>query len=267
MDDDATTGRRAAIDRSPRFPFIPLSKALDRVAQFYEHEKRGVAPYSAVAQHWGYSPSSSGALQTLAALKNYGLLEGGRNSLRLTDLAIRILLDKRPDPAERIKLMRQAALNPIIAAEVNKNWPDDLPSDATLNHFLVLEREFNEATARKAIEILKQNELLTKSARTHDISHALLTNEESDAEQEVKENTSARHVISTERTPQTMTPRPDRVQQLTAPSGESVELRFAEVPTKRVYEFLKAYANFMAIQCAADPMEGGPGGETSSGPN
>lgn len=250
-ENSAVQVHKAALDRSPRFPFIPLARALERASQFYENEKRGTAPFAAAAQHWGYSPTSSGAMQTFAALKNYGLLAGPRSAMRLTDLALKILLDKRPDSNDRAMAMRQAALTPSIAVDVYEKWPEGLPSDATLNHFLVLDRGFNESTALKSIEIIKQNESLTMSASQYGISDAVETNEGSDMESRQEEKTAALG-------PTRQTPMPKNliqqveIQRVRAPSGETVELRFEGTPAKRVYEFLKAYAEFMAAQSPAE---------------
>src|ERR1700693_2776438 len=92
---------RKARERSARFPFISLKTALDRATKFYEHERRGTAPYPTAAQYWGYKASSSSATQTFGALRSYGLLDGTRKNMRLSELALRILLDKRPDFTER----------------------------------------------------------------------------------------------------------------------------------------------------------------------
>lgn len=264
MEDDSTV-RKGAIDRSPRFPFIPLARALERASQFYENEKRGVAPFAAAAKHWGYSPTSSGGMQTLAALNYYGLIEGGRGALRLSELALRILLDKRPESVDRKRLMRQAALTPAIAAEVNSKWPDGLPSEATLNHFLVLDRGFNEATALKAIDIIKQNELLTVSASEYAISDDSEINMRSDMQAQTREKTAALQPTGQPPSPKNVAQQ-GHVEQVRVPAGQSIELRFSGEPTKKVYEFLVAYATFMADQYEAEettPSETRTGGETT----
>lgn len=152
-------------ERSPNFPFISLQTALERAQEFYDKEKRGTAPYVVAAKHWDYSPTSSGALQTAAALKQYGLMAdeggGGNRKMRLTDLALRILLDTRPDSVEREQFKRQAALTPPVAAEIYEKWPTELPSPENLNHYLVLERGFSQQTALKVANIIKENETFT----------------------------------------------------------------------------------------------------------
>src|SRR4051794_18119731 len=100
-------------DRSPNYPFIPLEMALMRAHQFYEEEKRGWAAVPVIAKHWEYSERSSALLQTIAALKSYGLMEeegrGQERRLKLSELALRILLDQRPNSLERRDWMQRAA--------------------------------------------------------------------------------------------------------------------------------------------------------------
>ena len=175
-------------ERSPNFPFISLQTALERAQAFYDKEKRGTAPYVVAAKHWGYSPTSSGALQTTAALKQYGLLadeESGKNrKVHLTELAIRILLDARPDSVEREQFKRQAALTPAVAAEIYGKWRAELPSPENLNHYLVLDRGFSQQTAVKVANIIKENEAFTATPHLAIISRKPET--DIDLEPEVK---------------------------------------------------------------------------------
>jgi hypothetical protein len=191
MAGDDAQPRTPTKERSPNFPFISLGRALERAQQLYKHEKRGAAPFKVVAEHWGYSPSSSGALQTAGALKQYGLLadeDGGKErKLRLTEIALRILIDTREDSTERDQLKRQAALMPPVAAEVYKLYPDALPSDATLHHYLALERGFNPDTAMRVIRILKENEGVARFASEATASAAERTEKDSPSPADVSE--------------------------------------------------------------------------------
>src|SRR5689334_2255157 len=87
--------------RSPAYPFIPLQKAVERAATLYERNKRHSTPLAVAAGLWGYKEKSSGGLQTVSALKQFGLLldegSGDKRHVRLTELAFRILLDEVPD--------------------------------------------------------------------------------------------------------------------------------------------------------------------------
>lgn len=128
--------------RSPSFPFIDLREAAERARTLHDAERRnGIRPEIAAA-HWGYSAKSSGAMQTIAALRAYGLLEG-EGMVRLTDRAAHLLLDDAGSP-ERARLLREASLAPPVHARLWERYHADLPSDKSLRSFLVLELGFNE---------------------------------------------------------------------------------------------------------------------------
>src|SRR4051812_23980677 len=91
-------------ERSPSFPFISLRKAIERAEAFYSGHRREPTRLPALAQTWGYSASSSGLQQTVAAMKQFGLLEeegsGPERKVRISELARRILADLRPGVRE-----------------------------------------------------------------------------------------------------------------------------------------------------------------------
>jgi len=153
------TSRKKARVRSPESPFVPLAKAIERAKEFWVEEKRGAAPVKVAAEHWGYKPKSSGALQTIAALKHFGLMSdegaGDARKVKLTDLARRIVLDEQPDSEERAKAIRQAALTPKLYGQIWKKWGAELPSNGTFRTHLVLDRSFNESSADDVIKCYK----------------------------------------------------------------------------------------------------------------
>jgi len=161
MSDDEQAGKskRGAVHRSPSFPAISLKTAIDRARTFYQHEKRSAANVVVASKHWGYSFSSSGGKQTLAALIAYGLMDdkgsGEQRHVQLTDLAFRILLDERPDSTERDKALYKAALTPKLHAEIFGRWPDTLPSDPNLRHYLLIDKKFNENSVDDFIRQLR----------------------------------------------------------------------------------------------------------------
>jgi hypothetical protein len=141
--------------RSPSYPGIPLDVALDRARSLYEQEGRHSAPVTAIVEHWGYGQKSSGGLITLAALKKFGLLadEGNRDrrQAKLTDLALRILLDEREDMTDLRAAVQQAALTPPIHKALWERYGSRLPSDATLRTHLLLELDFTESGVKEFI--------------------------------------------------------------------------------------------------------------------
>ena len=143
--------KRARQGRSPAYPYISLRKALLRADGLRCAEGKHTVPRSSAYHVWGIGDKSSGARQTVAALKQFGLLEyegtGVDRKIRLSDRALKILLDKRPESPERDELIRQTALTPLIYAELWREWGAELPSDATIETYLVRDREFNESAA------------------------------------------------------------------------------------------------------------------------
>ncbi|BAM87140.1 hypothetical protein S58_11300 [Bradyrhizobium oligotrophicum S58] len=140
---------RARKERSPSYPFISLPKALERAKAFDEAHRRSAARLATVAGTWGYSPSSSGLLQTASALKAYGLLEdsgrGDDRKVQLSDLAQRILHDARPGAREAA--IREAAMRPRLFSEYGEKWLPQRPSDSHCLSELRLDRGFTEAAA------------------------------------------------------------------------------------------------------------------------
>jgi hypothetical protein len=226
-------------DRNPNFPFINLENALERATQFYREEKRGSAPFTAAAKHWGYSPTSSGAAQTVAALKNYGLLtdenSGAQRKVRLSELALRILLDSRPDSPDLGRLKRQAALLPPIASEIYEKWPDGLPSDHTLHHYLMFEKNFTQEASYKVGRIIKENEVFTICNLSDSLSSYNREEEDSKMQQTIQSQGDAvgggaqglKGAARTER--------------IIDPEGMDIVLQFSGEPTSDSYEFLRDY--------------------------
>ena len=153
-----TPPRKPRQGRSPAFPFISLEKALERAEAFRVAEggrPRHYSPMVSVARSWGMGVKTGPALQTIAALGHFGLFEfqgsGESRTARLTDLALRILLDKQLESTERDVSIRQAALNPRIHNELWQRWQAALPSDPTIETYLVRDRSFSESGARDLI--------------------------------------------------------------------------------------------------------------------
>lgn len=133
--------------RSPAYPSIPLEKAIERARTFFQHERRNAAPVVVAGGHWGFKANNSNTLLVVAALKYFGLLTdegtGDKRTVKLTESALRILLDPDENSAVRARLIKEAALKPKIHAEIWQKWGLELPSDGTLKSFLLFEKKFN----------------------------------------------------------------------------------------------------------------------------
>jgi hypothetical protein len=153
------TEYRTRKERSPSFPFIPLKKAVERAQAMWTAHRKNPARVAAVGETWGYSAASSGLVQTIAALKSYGLIDdigrGEDRRLQISDLASRLLLDSRPSAKENA--IKEAAEKPKLIAEYLKLWLDQRPSQAHCISELTLDRGFNEDAAMLFMRIFDEN--------------------------------------------------------------------------------------------------------------
>lgn len=155
-------------ERSPSFPFISLRKCIERVQSLYENHRREPARLASVASSWGYSPKSSGVLQTAAALKQFGLIDdlgsGDDRKIVLTRLGHTILADSRPGMREAA--LKDAARSSTLIAEYLPRWVPNRPSDAHCISELHLDRGFTEDAARSFLRVFDET-----------VSYAQLTDE------------------------------------------------------------------------------------------
>jgi hypothetical protein len=155
MADVATESKKPRQGRSPAYPSINLEKALAQARALLDSEGKYAVPLASAFRAWGYGGKSSAARQTLASLKYYGLIEvegeGDSRKIRVSEDAIRYLLDKREDPTDRKTLMRRFALAPTAHLDLFNQFPEGLKSDATVVHFLMFECGFNEGAANELL--------------------------------------------------------------------------------------------------------------------
>jgi hypothetical protein len=152
-------------ERSPSFPYIGLSKALERARQLYAHARRHEARLTDVATAWGLGAKSSATLQTAAALLAYGLLEdqgsGDSRKLKITDLAFKALEDQRPGARETA--LAEAAIKPKLIAEYAEKWKEGRPADGVCESELRIDRGFTEDGAKQFLRVYDDTITYTKT--------------------------------------------------------------------------------------------------------
>lgn len=143
-----------------RFPFINLTKSLERARAIYENDKGGKGLKMPVAfAAWGYSDKSSGGFQTVAALKSYGLLEDeGAND----DRAVKLTSDAREYFQTEIeedhnRLQAKFAGRPPLMAHLLDNWEGGTVADPVARTYLKTGIGLNEQSARSALGVYKDN--------------------------------------------------------------------------------------------------------------
>lgn len=148
--------KRKVQGRSPPFPFIPLEKAIERARQLGEYSRgHPVRMLSAVNGAWGYNAKSSGGIQTVAALKAFGLItdagSGDDRKIALSEDAVRL---QRNPPAQVIKeILWTAALRPKVIEEYYHKWGTDRPPDEECRWNLIDERGFTPEAAKTFLAV------------------------------------------------------------------------------------------------------------------
>ncbi len=138
--------------RSPSYPGINLSDAIARASQMWNRDRRNEASEDTILGHWGYKPKSGFGLVILAALKAFGLLETTKTgALKLTDLAVGIIVDTREDSLDRKAAIQVAAKKPAMHQIMWAKYGKELPSDPNIMFFLEKEKQFTTAGAKQFI--------------------------------------------------------------------------------------------------------------------
>lgn len=143
---------RSKAGRSPSYPGIPLSEAIERAKVVWEREKRNSAPVAVLMKHWGYSnPKGGRAAVTFAALRKFGLVtdegSGPTRPAKLTELAVEII---HAPEVERKAAIRRAALMPPIHREFWDLHKNDLPSEDSFK-WTLMQRGFTSTGADEFI--------------------------------------------------------------------------------------------------------------------
>jgi hypothetical protein len=146
MTDDNSEGLKRI--RSPAYPALNLKTAIEKAYDFYKAEGRNTAALPVTLEHWGYSKRSGSGLKALAALKSFGLIDvtgsGDSQRVKLSDLALRIILDDREDSPDRAKAVAAAVLQPKIHKKLWNLWGSEMPSHGNIRHHLIFDEKFNE---------------------------------------------------------------------------------------------------------------------------
>lgn len=161
--------------RSPAYPAINLAQAVKRADQFYKQAVKNALSFNAIAAIWDYQPKSSGALLTVAALKQFGLLSEldeasfGR-TFQISPLGQRIISDRRPESNEREVAIKEAALKPKIHAELWRKYNGTIPPDSELEYRLENDWAFNRNAIKGFIAEFKETIKFAKLGESDTVS-------------------------------------------------------------------------------------------------
>jgi hypothetical protein len=157
MQDEPTPKKRV---RSPSYPSIDLEEALQRTKVIWEKAKKFFVAATTANTYWGYEAYSSNGFSITAALKKFGLIEeegnGTQRQIKLTEDAIALVFNPPLDSPEYREKLKEVALKPFIHSELWSRYDGDLPDDAVIERYLVLERGFNSIYVKPFIKQFKR---------------------------------------------------------------------------------------------------------------
>jgi hypothetical protein len=103
----------------------------------------------------GFQGKSGPATAALSSIKQYGLIEGRDQALKVTPLALSLLHPK--NDLERRAALKEAALLPQFYNEIRMQFEGKIPADQVLKSHLVRVHGFNPNGADDFIRVLKDN--------------------------------------------------------------------------------------------------------------
>lgn len=234
--------------RAPSFPFISLKRAVDRVRDFNVQFDRYAVMVSEAVKAWGYEPKSSGGLQTIAALKAFGLMEdagsGEARKVKLSELALRILHDERPGARERA--IKDAALRPRLISDLWNHWGvRRLPDSACVSE-LTFERAFPPEAARKFLSIYDETIGFARLGEVDSAPEPTLQSESAEADRVAVDAGPSQDLRHAPLGPAMGAPFASggREERLLDVNGQEIVIWFAAEPTLEKYEFLRDYLEF-----------------------
>ncbi len=134
--------------RSPNYPTLGLSGALELMHPVFQQENRNKMSRLVLAQHMGYTSLNGRALSKIGAVRAFGLIEGTGDDLRVSDDAITAMTAPADSP-ERDIAVNLLAYKPDLFKDLRKDFPDTIPSLQNLR-FNLVQRRFTEEAAGKA---------------------------------------------------------------------------------------------------------------------
>lgn len=156
----ASADKKRQQGRSPSYPGISLKTALEKAKAQYDAEGKYAIPLPSAFKAWGYSDKSSGGRDVRASLRYFGLVsiegDGDQGKVKLTDDALRVLLDEREDQTERNAIIRRLGQNPAAHKKLLAQFPEGIKSDATAIHYLMFEESFNKGAAEALVAEFKE---------------------------------------------------------------------------------------------------------------
>jgi hypothetical protein len=141
---------------------MSLGEAINRLGILYKQEGRAKFDAASAVSAWGYSSLNGASLRVLSALKQFGLLDGNNDELRISGRGLTILLEPAESP-EYTQALEEALQAPALFQQMLAEYGEDLPSDGAIISYLVRKQEFAEQSAKTLINSFRESVDLVRS--------------------------------------------------------------------------------------------------------
>ncbi len=152
-----------AHQRSPNCPQLSFAEAAEKGRKVYEEEHTHHADKLVVANDLGYTTINGRSLSLIGTLRQYGILEGSRQAMRVSDDAVAYY--ELEDGPEKQAASVRMAFRPPLFAELRSQYGETLPSEANLRHWLI-KKGFLPKAATDIIRVYKSNLELVSGEQT-----------------------------------------------------------------------------------------------------
>lgn len=141
--------------RSPRYPRISLGDAVGYARRLYTEAHRAKVDAETAAQLMGFSGKSGASAVALGAVRQFGLVDGLRGDLQISDLALKILQPVSRDEEE--EAMHEAAFRPEVFDALSLHFDGDFPrSDEPIKAHLIRSMGFSQTGASECVSSLRK---------------------------------------------------------------------------------------------------------------
>ena len=108
--------------KNPRYPVLSLGEAISKAKAIYEKEHLSTLTPSVAAEAMGYKGLNGASLRVIGGLRQYGLLEGRGEDVKVTKDAQTLIIDDASSPDYQAALRRSFA-NPPVFNDLRKQFP------------------------------------------------------------------------------------------------------------------------------------------------
>ena len=139
--------------RSPNYPGIDLEDAIDSVVKLYNSMGRNEFDSDDAITAWGYSSGSGPVRVRMAALRQFGLLDGRRGESRRVSRTGLVFATRDQSSPEYQEALRATAVRPPLFAKARDTMPN--ASDNALRQWLLMDEDFSDEGASRFVEVFR----------------------------------------------------------------------------------------------------------------